>query len=44
VSGNVLTRADANVNLTETFKYDNLNRVTQAASTLIPLASYAACA
>jgi RHS Repeat len=30
VLGNVLTRADANENLTETFTYDNLNRVTSA--------------
>ena len=30
VLGNVLTRADANENLTETFTYDTLNRVTSA--------------
>jgi len=30
VLGNVLTRADANENLTETFTYDNLNRMTSA--------------
>ncbi len=30
VLGNVLTRADANESLTETFTYDNLNRVTSA--------------
>jgi RHS repeat-associated protein len=30
VLGNVLTRADANENLTETFTYDNINRVTSA--------------
>jgi RHS repeat-associated protein len=30
VLGNVLTRADANENLTETFAYDNINRVTSA--------------
>jgi len=30
VPGNVVTRADANENLTETFTYDALNRVTTA--------------
>jgi hypothetical protein len=30
VLGNVLTRADANTNLSETFTYDNINRVTSA--------------
>jgi RHS repeat-associated protein len=30
VLGNVLTRADANESLTETFTYENLNRVTSA--------------
>jgi YD repeat-containing protein len=33
VLGNVLTRADANENLTETFTYDPLNRVTSATVT-----------
>jgi hypothetical protein len=28
--GNVLTRADANENLTETFTYDTLNRLASA--------------
>jgi YD repeat-containing protein len=30
VLGNVLTRVDANENLTETFTYDALNRLTSA--------------
>ena len=33
VLGNVLTRADANESLTETFTYDPLNRVTSATVT-----------
>jgi RHS repeat-associated protein len=31
--GNMLTRADANENLSETFQYDNLNRLTSATVT-----------
>jgi RHS repeat-associated protein len=43
VLGNVLTRADANESLTETFTYDNLNRVTSAAvsQSIAPLKTFA---
>jgi RHS repeat-associated protein len=43
VLGNVLTRADANESLTETFTYDNLNRVTTAAvsQSVAPLKTFA---
>jgi RHS repeat-associated protein len=43
VLGNVLTRADANESLTETFTYDNLNRVTSAAvsQSVAPLKTFA---
>jgi hypothetical protein len=43
VLGNVLTRADANENLTETFTYDNLNRVTSAtvSQNIAPLKTFA---
>jgi hypothetical protein len=43
VLGNVLTRADANENLTETFAYDALNRLTQAqvSQNIAPLKSFA---
>jgi uncharacterized protein RhaS with RHS repeats len=43
VLGNVLTRADANESLTETFTYDNLNRVTSAtvsASVAVPVKTF----
>jgi uncharacterized protein RhaS with RHS repeats len=43
VLGNVLTRADANENLTETFTYDVLNRMTsaQVSQNIAPLKSFA---
>jgi hypothetical protein len=43
VLGNVLTRADTNENLTETFAYDALNRLTQAqvSQNIAPLKSFA---
>jgi RHS repeat-associated protein len=43
VLGNVLTRADANENLTETFAYDALNRMTSAtvSQNIAPVKSFA---
>jgi hypothetical protein len=42
-AGNALTRADANENLTETFTYDALNRVTSAtvSQNIAPVKSFA---